>query len=64
MPENNTPSSRTSAKGDQPLRGFAFDGYQPLSSLVDKSKPPRGGSGVPSSAPAKSATSSATKQGS
>jgi hypothetical protein len=55
MPENNTTqtSTRSESKGSRLFRVRAVDGYQPLKALT--SKPPRGRSGVPSSAPEKSA---------
>jgi hypothetical protein len=52
MPENNTSQATDSSaekKDARPSRARAFDGYQPTWSL-DKSKPPRGRSGVPSTA--------------
>ncbi len=54
MPDNNTTQPVSNEeRGYQPLR----DGYQPAKTL--ESDPPKGGSGVPSAAPAKSASSGA-----
>jgi hypothetical protein len=51
MAENNTSQTVSSVekKDARSSRARAFDGYQPTWSL-DKSKPPRGRSGVPSPA--------------
>jgi hypothetical protein len=56
MPQNNTSQTVYSVekKDARPSRARAFDGYQPTWSL-DKSKPPRGRSGVPSPASTTSA---------